>query len=60
METEIASLISSIGFPIVAFYLMYKMVNQQMKDNTEAINNNTKMMTKLLAHFNLDGDGNEE
>ena len=59
METEIASLISSVGFPIVAFYLMYKMVNQQMKDNTEAINNNTKMMTKLLAHFKLDGDNDE-
>ena len=34
METEIMTAISTIGFPIVAFYLMYRMVNEQLKPDT--------------------------
>ena len=59
MEQELASFISQVGFPIVAFYLMYRMVNNQMKDNTDAINNNTKIMNNLLNHFTQKGDDSD-
>lgn len=41
--------ISTVGFPIVAFLLMYKMVNGCIRDNTEAIKENTKLMTEVLT-----------
>lgn len=53
MESEIASLVSSVGFPIVAFYLMYRMVNNQIKDNTQAMNNNTNIIHRLLEYLEL-------
>ncbi len=60
METEILSAISTIGFPIVAFYLMYRMINEQIRENTKAINNNTNLMTQLMtflrAHTKEDDD----
>ena len=60
METEILSAISTIGFPIVAFYLMYRMINEQIRENTKAINNNTNLMTQLMtflrAHMKEDDD----
>ena len=59
MEQELASFISQVGFPIVAFYLMYRMVNNQMKDNTDAINNNSKIMNNLLNHFTQKGDDSD-
>ena len=48
MET-IMTAISTIGFPIVAFLLMYKMVNGCIKDNTEAIKESTKLMTEVFS-----------
>jgi hypothetical protein len=35
-ETLIAS-IGTVGFPIVAFFLMYQMTNDTIRKNTEAI-----------------------
>ena len=32
-----AEMISSIGFPIVAFYLMYNMCNTTIKENTNVV-----------------------
>lgn len=49
MEAEIAALISSVGFPIVAFYLMYRMVNGTLKECTQAIKNNTELIAKMLG-----------
>ena len=43
------SAVATVGFPIVAFYLMYRMVNGCIKDNTEAIKENTKLMTEVLS-----------
>ena len=61
MEQEIASFVSSVGFPIVAFYLMYKMVNQQMKETANALGDNNKTLTKIVTlleqHFGGDIDG---
>lgn len=49
METELLTAISTIGFPIVAYYLMYRMVNEQLKDLTKAINNNTSLVNQLIT-----------
>lgn len=58
---EIAQFISQVGFPIVAFCLMFKLVSNQMKENTEAINNNSKVLTKLTTLFDSKaGDENGE
>lgn len=35
-ETAVAA-ISQVGFPIVAFLLMYRMARQTIKENTEAL-----------------------
>ena len=53
METEIITAISTIGFPIVAFYLMYRMVNEQLQENTKAINNNTNLVNQLLTFLKI-------
>lgn len=38
MEVEIlTAAISSVGFPIVAFYLMYNLTKETIQKNTEAI-----------------------
>lgn len=34
---NISGMVSNVGFPIAAFYLMYKMVNQSMRENTQAL-----------------------
>ena len=65
MEAEtfniIMTAISTVGFPIVAFYLMYKMVNGAIKDCTEAINKNTELMSEFMSLMtvtkNLRGNG---
>lgn len=60
MEQELAQFISQVGFPIVAFILMYRMVTNQMKENTDAINNNTKIISKLLVHLDLRKEGDDD
>ena len=61
--SSIASLISSIGFPIVAcIYLVY---NQNKADERHAaeveklrtsLDNNTKVMNKICARLNIEPD----
>lgn len=51
MEQEFISLISNVGFPIVVCVFMYRMINNQLKENTTAINNNTQLMTKILTYL---------
>jgi hypothetical protein len=39
MEVEIlTAAISSVGFPIVAFYLMYSLTKDTIQKNTDALN----------------------
>lgn len=48
MEIEtVASLISSVGFPIVCCFFMWKYINTTLKDFTNTMNENTKMISKL-------------
>ena len=49
METAnmLIEAINKVGFPIVAYGLLFYFMNKTQKDNTSAINNNTVVMTKL-------------
>jgi uncharacterized membrane protein len=38
-EQAVVSAISNVGFPIVAFLLMYRMSRETIKENTEALQN---------------------
>lgn len=44
IEDTIVTLINQVGFPIVAFFLMYKMAQTTIKDNTTAILELSKMI----------------
>ena len=45
---EIVQLIAQIGFPIVCCIFMWIYITQCQKETTEAINNNTKLLEKLV------------
>lgn len=48
MEIEtVVSLISSVGFPVVCCFYMWKYINTTLKDFTKTMNENTKMISKL-------------
>lgn len=46
--TEVVSIVSQVGFPIAACVALYVMITKTMQKNTDAINNNTNIMTKLV------------
>lgn len=48
MYQEIINAIGTIGFPIVAFLLMYKMSCETIKENTMALNEINTALAKLL------------
>jgi hypothetical protein len=60
----ISQLVGSLGFPIVCCYFMYKYINTTMKDFTNTMSENTKMLTKLYERLDVlikkDGDENEQ
>lgn len=56
MELETAvSLISSVGFPIVCCFFMWKYINTTLKDFTNTMNENTKMIAKLCEKIERGG-----
>ena len=63
MEIDtVVSLISSVGFPIVCCFFMWKYINTTLKDFTSTMNENTKMISKLcdrLEHT-MKGENNNE
>lgn len=59
---EISTAISTVGFPIVCFFLMYKALidtqrahKEEMDKMSEAIHNNTLALTKLSDFLNVKG-----
>ena len=52
----ILSAISSVGFPIVVSGALFWYMVTEGKKNTEAINNNTAIMDKLLEHITCKGE----
>lgn len=63
MEIDtVVSLISSVGFPIVCCFFMWKYINTTLRDFTNTMNENTKMISKLcdrLEHT-MKGENNNE
>ena len=49
--TSIVQAISSVGFPIVAFLLMFWYIKTEMKELSQVIQSNTNALTALLEHM---------
>lgn len=45
--TEVTSLISTVGFPIVACVALFLLVRKEIAALTDAINNNTNIIARL-------------
>lgn len=45
---DVVTVISQVGFPIAACIALYVMITKTLQKNTEAINNNTTIMTRVL------------
>lgn len=55
---DLVSAISTVGFPIVAFLLMFWLVKTEIKESRDVVNNNTTTLATLIEHFhNTDGNG---
>lgn len=48
---EVATLVSTVGFPIAAFLLMFWYVKTESKETREAINKNTIVLTQLVSEI---------
>lgn len=44
---QIANMIGSFGFPIVACIFLWKFISTTLQEFTKAMNNNTKMLEKV-------------
>lgn len=47
MEEILISAVSTVGFPIVAFYLMYQLTKDTIQKNTDAINDLKEVVISL-------------
>lgn len=57
---EIISAVSNVGFPIVCCLIMFWYLSSKIDKLTDCINNNTKVIEKLLTkHGGEDDDENE-
>ena len=64
--TDIAGIVSSIGFPIAACIYLFKMHTESEKRNHDTIeglrkslDNNTRVMNKICAKLHIEGEENE-
>jgi len=53
---QISQMITTVGFPIVAYLLFYFRMEKIMSANTEATNNNSKLIALLLAKEGVNVD----
>lgn len=61
MELEtVVSLISSVGFPIVCCFFMWRYINTTLKDFTSTMNENTKMIAKLCDRLEQTCKGKDD
>lgn len=49
--SEIASMVSSVGFPIAAFLLMFWFCREQLTEMRKTIEANTEVTNKLLVYM---------
>lgn len=52
----VTSMIGSIGFPIVCCIFLWKYINTTMKEFTNTMNENTKMLTKICERLDVERD----
>lgn len=50
----VASMISTVGFPIVMCLIIYFKGNEQNDKITEALNNNNVLLQKILTYLKMD------
>lgn len=56
MEQEIISVLQNVGFPGLAFVLMYRLTDTTIKENTQAINGVKEALVRLcVEHENKEG-----
>lgn len=53
---EIIGLITSVGFPIVAYLLMFKQYNEVLQGVQKSINDNTLTIQKLIDKMDKDAE----
>lgn len=53
METAV-SLISSVGFPIVCCFFLWRYINSTLKEFTATMAENTQMISKLIDRLDRD------
>lgn len=49
--TSIVQAISTVGFPIVAFLLLFWYIKTEMKELSQVIQSNTNVLAALLEHM---------
>ena len=49
MDVDFVALISTVGFPIVAYLLLFFKISGNIEKNTEAINGLKEVIAKLCA-----------
>lgn len=54
---EIISLISSVGFPIIACIFMWRFISTTLKEFTNTMVQNTAVLTKLAEKIDKDSGG---
>lgn len=58
---QIASMIGTLGFPIVCCYFLWKFINTTMKDFTQSLNANTDLLKRICGKLDmLDEKGDEK
>ena len=50
---QVMNLISSVGFPIVCCFFLWKYINETMKEFTRTMAENTKMLIKLCEKLDV-------
>lgn len=51
---ELTALITSVGFPIVAYFWMFKSYNEVLQGVQKSINDNTLIIQKLIDEMKKD------
>ena len=57
---NIGQLIGSVGFPIVAFVMMFYLFKDNMSKLNDTLNNNTKAITELYEFMKSEVRNNDE
>lgn len=52
---QIVTLIGSLGFPIVVCFILFWFINKTIEEVKDTVDNNTRMVEKLLDKINKEG-----